>query len=191
MDIGAAAELSGEGVDWLMLDRVRYRIWQVWKAVTGRLTPGDWEVVNQVLNAEQMELFRRMSDAEQTHGVRVLQDLMGGGFRDPDLLVAALLHDVGKSRYPLSLWERVWIVIKPHVYGRFSGDRQEYSSPQSHPLRVSEKHPSWGAEMALGAGASETAAWLIENHERQNLQALENSQRTRLLRALLEADDRN
>jgi hypothetical protein len=52
-----------------------------------------------------------MQESEQAHALRVLHALLEQGEEHPDLSVAALLHDVGKSRFPLKLWERVLIVL--------------------------------------------------------------------------------
>lgn len=171
-----------------MLDKILYRTWQVWKNLTGRLSSQDWKEVESVLSPEQARLFRRMSEAEQAHSVRVYRALKGKGFQDPDLLAAALLHDVGKTHIPLKLWERVWIVLAPSLTPRHSGLSKGTSNSFQRALWVSEKHPEWGADMALSAGVSSTTAWLIRNHERESMEE-DSSTRFRLLKALIEADN--
>ncbi len=58
-----------------------------------------------------LQLFRTMPRFEQRHGLRVCQALERQGYADSNLLVAALLHDVGKTVAPPRLWERVLVVL--------------------------------------------------------------------------------
>lgn len=75
------------------------------------LTEDELAPATAVLNSKQMNLFTRLQPSEQLHAIRVLETLIGQGETHPDLLIAALLHDVGKSRVPLQLWERIFIVL--------------------------------------------------------------------------------
>ena len=49
-----------------------------------------------MLAPPQFAAFRRLPAADQRHAAAVLRLLLAEGARDPDLLVAALLHDLGK-----------------------------------------------------------------------------------------------
>ena len=46
-----------------------------------------------------------MHVADQRHGLDVVTSLRAGGVRDPDVLVAGLLHDAGKGA--TGVWPRV------------------------------------------------------------------------------------
>jgi predicted HD phosphohydrolase len=81
--------------------RPLYRVWQFWKLVTAR--PLDRKAdaeIRTVLSPEQQRLFGRFSASEQQHSYRVYETLKQAGQENPDLLAAALLHDVGKTRFP-------------------------------------------------------------------------------------------
>ena len=101
------------------LERVGYRARQFWAAVRAVPDPTDLQLAQTYLTSEQMELFKGMQPSEQAHSLQVFMLLYRQGNRMPgqvekdysDLLVAGLLHDVGKSRQPLYLWERVLIVL--------------------------------------------------------------------------------
>ena len=60
------------------------------------------------LTPDLFALYRRMRRAERQHSLRVMDALIEGGHSDPDLLAAALLHDVGKIRTAFFLPERCW-----------------------------------------------------------------------------------
>ena len=71
---------------------------------------------------------------------------------NPDLLAAALLHDVGKSRFPLRLWERVLIVsLKAFFPDRATRWGVGAAKGWRRALVVAAQHPTWGAEMARQA----------------------------------------
>jgi hypothetical protein len=95
----------------MIAERILYRTRQFMSALSVRRAPDDIETARGVLAPELMALFQRMQLSDQAHSLQVLHELMERGEMDPDLWVAALLHDVGKSRYPLRLWERVWVVL--------------------------------------------------------------------------------
>jgi len=143
-----------------------YRIRQFWEALTALPAPEELARARQVLSPPLMELFLRLQAQEQVHSLKIFYLLSQPGQLHPDLLAAALLHDVGKSRYPLRLWERVLIVLgkalfpsKVKSWGR--------SRPRGwrRPFVISEQHPHWGAEMARHAGASALTASLIMRHQ--------------------------
>lgn len=143
------------------------RVRQFWAAVsTHALNPESILPARQVLNDAQMALFLRLQPSEQAHALGVLQTLQKKGETHPDLLTAALLHDVGKIQVPLRVWERVLIVLakslapqKAHTWGN--------SKPGSwkRAFVVARQHPSWGATLAAQAGTTELARRLIQYHQ--------------------------
>lgn len=147
------------------------------------------EVAGQLTLPEQ-ELFYRYTHADQWHAIRVLHCLRDAGYNHPDLLAAALLHDVGKSRCPLSAWDRTVIVAgealvprRVKQWGLGSGDSWR------RPFVARARHPEWGAEMATAAGSRPAVIELIRRH--QDKLDVAQSENDRLLTYLQWADDQN
>ena len=143
--------------------RVR-QFWWAWRAQS--LTDEELTPARSVLTAEQMQLFTRLQPSEQIHALRVLQTVQQQGEMDPDLQTAALLHDIGKVRAPLKLWERVVIVLGK---GFFPERVKSWGGGQPQgilrPFVVAEQHPAWGEEMASEVGASPLVVSLIRRHQ--------------------------
>lgn len=148
-----------------------YRVWQLVQALSARqLTPTEWEEVASLLTIAEQRLFRQMEPRDQQHSLQVLRTLASRGERCHDLLVAALLHDVGKSRYPLRVWERPIVVLirlfRPSMVDRW-GQLRGDSWGWRRPFVVYEHHPAWGAQMAAAVGCSPLTVWLIRWHQGQ------------------------
>ena len=75
---------------------VVYRLRQFFSGLLARLTPADRSLVAQVLSTTELVLFKRMPRYDQRHCLDVFTTLRAGGYDDPLLLRAALLHDCGK-----------------------------------------------------------------------------------------------
>lgn len=159
--------------------RVWYRIRQFWLALSARPTPQDLALAGELLSPAQMTAFQRMQPSEQAHSLWVcrqvrqrLEDQNAQPFVTPeqqrDVLVAALLHDVGKSRHPLRLWERVLVVLGKAL---FPQQVKRWGSRSLEGLQrafvIAEQHPAWGAEIAAQAGASPLAVALVRRHQEQ------------------------
>lgn len=174
--------------------QVSYRARQLWRAARAQLTSQDLAVVQSILTPTQMELFTRLQPAEQAHSLELARRLMRRGEGDADLLTAALLHDVGKTCQPLRLWERVWIVLGsaafPRLRRKWGSVPENGASPSflRRPFVVAERHPQWGAQLALGAGVSPRAAELISRHQSTPAQPVSGAP-DRLLQLLQSVDD--
>ncbi len=172
--------------------RLCYRARQFWQALKSRPSPGAIAKAEAVLSPPLMALFTGMQPSEQVHAFKVLEALQAQGETDLDLLAAALLHDAGKQRCPLRLWERVAIVLvqaaSPALLQRL-GEQPAADCPGWRKgFIVAAQHAEWGAEMVRQAGISPLAAALIRRHQ---LPAPASSQRREdiLLRKLQAVDD--
>ena len=151
--------------------------------------PGGVAHVKKVLSPALFDLFEQMLPFEKAHALRVFDRLTEQGFTDPDLLIAALLHDVGKVRYPLKPWERaVGVLAKKFFPGRAVQWGQGEPRGLIAGVVVAEQHARWGAEMAETAGASELSVRLIANHQGQMPAQLSDDEMV-LIRALQSVDE--
>lgn len=170
---------------------LRYRLRQLFNNLTaGPLHEDARAEIGAVLSPAEVALFGRFTHADQWHSYRVLRTLRDAGYNHPDLLAAALLHDIGKTRCPLSAWDRTVIVVGEAL---FPGRADEWGRGQPaswrRPFVARTCHPAWGAEMAIQAGSRPAVVDLILRHQDQ-LAGTE-SENDRLLAYLQWADDQN
>ena len=167
-----------------MPSRLAYRTRQFWNALPGTRKRVETDALLPHLSPTQIVLFRRMQRSEQAHAFQVLNRLKAAGQTDPDLLTAALLHDVGKVLFPLSLLDRVVIVLGKAFFPR-QARRWSEGTPERfrRPFVVAAHHPEWGADLAAQAGSSPRTVELIRCHQDNP------SQNDPLLTALQAADD--
>ena len=133
------------------------------------------------LTADQQALFESMHPADQRHGLDVVAALRVAGHRQPDLLLAGLLHDCGKGR-ALRVWHRVGWSLGER-YGRRVEGSFERLPGFAAAFRTIADHAAVSAELALAAGVSPLTADLIRNQAEPTDQELG--------RALLVADQAN
>lgn len=173
-----------------ILQRGWYRARQFSKALSQRPSPEQIENARRFLSAAEFALFQKMQPSEQLHSLQVFERLTEQGIDDPDLLTAALLHDVGKSNLPLRTWERVWIVLARLIFPRLRlawGRTPIEKAGWRKALVVAERHAEWGALLASQAGCSALTINLIRRHQ-QVLPTI-NSHEDYLLTLLQAADD--
>jgi hypothetical protein len=144
-----------------------YRLKQGLRDILAFTRSVDTSVVRAHLTEAQYALFSRMTHAEQLHSVNVLRAVLAQSPETPpDLATAALLHDVGKSRYPLNVAERTLAVVItrffPHQEARLS--QKERFDRLHAPFVVRRHHPRWGADMLRMTGGTPRAVWLVEHH---------------------------
>ena len=177
----------------MSLSQVWYRTRQFWLAWRAE-PPFDSELTaaRSVLTTEQMNLFLLLQPSEQIHALRVLQTIQLQGESDPDLQTAALLHDIGKARAPLKLWERVVIVLGKRFFPRRAWSWGQ-GKPQGwkRPFVVAEQHPTWGGEMTAKVGLSPVAISLIRRHQTSDALDPARREEDRLLSILQAADRQN
>jgi hypothetical protein len=147
-----------------------YRTRQFWRGLRARPTKQGMAEAQAALPPELYTLFARLQPSELAHSINVFRSVRTQS-EDPDLLAAALLHDVGKIVVPLGLWEKVFIVLVRKLGLRGFFDRFNRGALDAKPsgfargLVVAERHPAWGAQLANQAGASRMVVQLIRRHQ--------------------------
>lgn len=172
-----------------MFRQTLYRIKQTVQALAAPFCTVDDDLAAQQLTPALYRLYLTMSKNDRQHHLRVYRRLRDTGHENRSLLTAALLHDVGKTRYRFGVIERVLAVaiktIAPQQFAKWSA-----SEPQGwrRALVVSAMHPEWGAEMVAEVTDDRLAVELIRLHQTPVSEDLPEASRILLL-ALQAADD--
>ena len=160
------------------------------RSLLAPFTPLDVSPARALLSEAQFALFGRLRRDEQLHALRVLAAVRGQADETPhDLAQAALLHDIGKLRQPLSVLGKSWAVLLGDLQPRSpaswrAGGRVAFWQRPQYAL---SQHPAWGAELAAAAGTAERTCWLIAEHQTP-IQRWANHLDVELLRRLQAAD---
>lgn len=128
----------------------------------------DYDLAAQYLTDEQLILFKKMTHGEQLHSVNVLRHVLKHNEHVPhDLALVALMHDVGKSRYALAVWQKTISVLVKRFVPHLSHDlsSEEKLTFWRAPFVVRRYHPQWSAELLAQTSASERAIWLARYHQ--------------------------
>jgi hypothetical protein len=111
---------------------------QTSRHVLGRISPAERAELVAWLTPEQLKLFESMHRADQRHGLDVVARLCTDGHDDPELLLAALLHDCSKGpsvrlphRVAWSLGERYGDVVL-NATSRLPGFKAAFVALRDH-----------------------------------------------------------
>jgi len=148
-----------------MWDAVRLRVGQFFGALAARRRPPDDAPARRVLPEPLGRLFAAMPAEDRRHGLRVLAGLEAAGERDPLLLQAALLHDVGKAEAGVGLVHRVARVLLARRAGPVWSWLAGWPTGWRRPFWVVANHPARGAVWVEAVGGDPDLAQLIRHHE--------------------------
>ena len=174
-----------------MLNEVVYRTRQFITDINPpALTEQAKQDIAEQLSVRERDLYYQYSLSDQAHTYQVFKMLQSAGHTNQHLLTAALLHDIGKSQYRISVWDRVWPVlvkkIAPNVYYRWGNAEP---TGWKRPFVIIKQHPDWGADMTEVIGTHPTAVSLIRRHQDKINQI--QTEEDQLLSLLQWADDQN
>lgn len=167
----------------MRLRAIRYRLGQGFQHLGLARAPGaaDYAEVARWLPASALPLFRTMSYADQQHSLRVCRGLQARGCTEPEMLAAALLHDLGKAGGRVPFWTRPAIVLGKRLLPRLlvwlAADPRG-AETRGYPrwrraLGYAWWHAEVGADQATAAGLSEQAALYIRTHHQPDGPAAE------------------
>ncbi len=162
-----------------MSTRYRYRLSQFLRALTARLTPEERALVAATLSPAELRLFERMPLHDQRHCLDVYRLLRRGGYADPLLLRAALLHDCGKvddhgRTIPL-LYYGLFVVLKRVAPSLYTWAARDGRGPL-RPFAIHIAHDERSARMAEAAGSPPDLVATLRDYADQRI-----TERTRAL----------
>jgi hypothetical protein len=171
-----------------------YRFNQFLRALTARFDEDTVGELAGFLTPAQQNLFHRMAPNDQRHSIRVFLTVRHAEVNNADLLVASLLHDVGKSAGRIWLWQRALIVLLERWLPTQLAWLERGSCISAVPwwrkgFVVNRLHPTLGARWAREAGCSSVTVDLIRRHQEPLM--LVKDERDRLLAVLQWADGVN
>ncbi|MDX1414369.1 MAG: HD domain-containing protein [Candidatus Promineifilaceae bacterium] len=144
-----------------------YRFAQFWWALTAKdLQPSDRTAVKTLLSENEWQLFEAFSPADRRHAYQVYATLMASGYDQNDLLVAGVLHDVGKTRVRLTALERILVVLVGKLFpDKLAAWGKGSAAGWRRPFVAKQQHPQWGAQMVEEAGSSALVVNLVRRHQ--------------------------
>ncbi|HEX7021619.1 MAG TPA: HD domain-containing protein [Trueperaceae bacterium] len=114
-----------------------------------------------LLSPAEYRLYLQMDPRDRHHACLIAKTLCRKvPTASPELLRAALLHDVGKSAVPYRAWERIAV----HIYTPGNLPPEPRVRGLRRAWQVHRFHDRYGAEMIRAAGGSERVAEIVARH---------------------------
>jgi hypothetical protein len=138
-----------------------HRVAQFLGHLRAEVAPDEAALARSILPDAAWRLFTTMPVADQRHALDVVHRLVEASHDEPELLAAALLHDVAKG-HGMRLWHRVAGVLieaaSPRLLTRLGSPE-----PRSwrYPFHLYLHHAALSADAAAGAGCSPRTVALI------------------------------
>ena len=141
-----------------------HRVGQFFKALTARVQPKEIEEISSVLKPEEVSLFLSMSIIDQRHSLDVYETSKKVILDYPDAdqkltARAVLLHDLGKSRFTLSLMDRVLATVPRPIL------KLVFPWKYKHVTDYKDLHPGYSAEMIQD---EQLAEWVKVHYQEVN-----------------------
>lgn len=132
----------------------------------GDISPQEVEWVYLYLSEEEIDLWERMSPADRRHGVGVAREVEESlGSSEPPIIVAALLHDVGKVTSGFGTLARVLVTLVGAVTAPSRHQHWEVRSGLFGRLGRYLRHSEQGAALLHAAKSDPVVVtWAAEHH---------------------------
>ncbi|WP_373897205.1 HD domain-containing protein [Haloimpatiens sp. FM7315] len=162
-----------------------YRIKQFLLAINSKITNEDKRFIKKYLNKDQLELFYKLKIHERKHAINVAKDVKRkcdlNNIKDKNtLVVAALLHDIGKIEHNLTLVDKSTLVILDKLT---RGNMKKYKKIKK--IDIYYNHPYKGYKILEKIGENKEVLRLVKNHHNNDIK------KDLLLEILRECDDKN
>jgi putative nucleotidyltransferase with HDIG domain len=146
-----------------------YRIKQFCWALNAHIGEKEANFIMEYLNPEEYGLFMRLSSSEQMHSIRVaknVQLLCENNECDTRFLIkTALLHDIGKVRGRLNVFDKSVIVLLNYFT---RGKIKKYNRIRK--IDIYYNHGDIGCSLLKEYSANERMLYLIKNHHDEKIQ---------------------
>lgn len=126
----------------------------------------DLEYINKKLNKSIKNDFLQLSNYEKKHSVLVAQAVEREIKDDPDLVLAALLHDIGKVKHHINIIEKSILVILDYLT---KGNLKKYNKNKS--INIFYNHGEIGYDILKNTGCNERILYLIKNHHNKSIKS--------------------
>jgi len=164
-----------------MLNRIKYRLKQLFFALTSKMSEEDHNLVHQYLNIKESALFYRLPEYEQKHAVVVAQKMLKAaeGNQEADkrkITRLGLLHDIGKAAIRLSLYDKSIMVVMnrllPPLYENLAKKGIAESSPRIfRQFYVHKNHAKIGAEILDRISEDKDILEDVKNHDDKKIKS--------------------
>lgn len=172
--------------------RMRYRVAQFVSWLRPQNRQGEQADISRWLSPQAVALFQQMVGRDQRHSLDVLRRVQQTAPDQPDLLAAALLHDVAKTAQPgrrIRMHHRALVVLLEALRpGWVQQIARDEPTSWRYPFYLHRHHPEQGARLAQAAGCSPLTVELIRRHQ-DKLDRQPHNETERLLALLQAADD--
>ena len=136
-----------------MLERPLYRARQFFGALRPAVRPAEIREAEAVVGTRLAPLFTSMSDPDRRHCLDVYEEVRATGCEDTEVLIVALLHDLGKGLLAgaeIRLWHRVAYVLLENA----PESTMRSACKQIPGIATLRDHGARGVELAEEFGAS-------------------------------------
>lgn len=165
-----------------------YRVKQFISAIIAKISEEDEKLIETYLGSYELSLFRELKVYEQKHCIQVALGIMKDYPSDDkeELIRVALLHDIGKIKYPLNPIEKSIIVL----LDKFTKGKIK-KMKRLKVVKCYYEHPEIGYNMLNERGGyTKEFLELVRYHHDKEIQGKDGMQIGSQLRILQICDDR-